>query len=284
MKRTSKLKFSIGFISINDAKELFRESWKLQAISITVLCYEPIIKYFLSVYGIANVAFYEISNKIIFQIKNLFSVGIQTLMPKIIYLYKSSEKNFVNNYYQVKAITFSLVFLLFSCVTLLLPIISIFFLKSKNDEFYCVFAILSIGNIINAIAIPSHIKFVAINKINTPLLSFLIILLSLIITCPLFGYFFNGIGVIVAISCALILGSLVTIVHFEKLYKKEENTVNNALKYISVFSFSLTVFIACTHIYSTVIKYGLYIFSILLIGLIAYFSIYQFYTGKKVNK
>lgn len=280
--RRNKLQFSVTFLSINNAKELFRESWKLQIISITVLCYEPIIKYFLSMYGIANVAFYEISNKIIFQIKNLFAVGIQTLMPKMINLYKSSENDFVKNYYQVKTFTISCVLILFSCVMLVLPIVCIFFLKSKSDDFYRIFAILSIGNIVNAIAIPSHIKFIAINKINTPLLSFLIILVCLIITCPLLGFFFNGVGVIVAVSCSLIIGSLVTIMHFEHLYKIPENKLNKLIKYFAIFNFIATVFITCFHIQSIYIRTVCYILIVCFIAANTYFSLPKFYTDKNL--
>ena len=263
VKKKYNLKFRFSFLSMQHCKELLNDSWKLQLISLTVLCYEPIIKYFLSIYGISYVAIYEISNKIIFQIKNLFSIANQTLVPQIVELHKKEVIKFSEFYYATKQKTVEYALFLFSISILLLPIISIFFLKSTSKEFYYIFCIISVGNLLNTLAIPSHISFVSINKINTPLLSFIAILFFLIVFCPLFGYYFNGIGVIIASALALLLGSLVTIIYFEHLYKKNNNTKQFSVDYLGIIIYLSSIILICnfrlTNYYIIFIYIGLFI-------------------------
>ena len=74
------ISLKISNISKSEIVLFFRESWKLQAISFFVLCYEPITKYFLSRFGLGYVAKYEIANRIITQLRNFFIASNQTLL------------------------------------------------------------------------------------------------------------------------------------------------------------------------------------------------------------
>lgn len=251
--------FSFTFFSLSDAKNILHESWKLQVSSLLVLCYEPIIKYFLSFYGLANVALYEASNKIILQIKNVFIIIIQTLLPNIVSLYKTNKEEFITYYYNLKSTIFQAALLMFATVIIILPLISLFFFKVKNDDFFLIFSILSIGSLINTIAILSHIQFIAINKINIPLLSFLAILVSLIIFCPLLGTLLGGIGVIIGVCVSLIVGSLVTILCFERLYKNKLVQKKSALFYFNCFLFCISIFTISVHIKLSLAGYLLYL-------------------------
>jgi O-antigen/teichoic acid export membrane protein len=271
VKTRCHLVFSLSFFSLTETKSILKESWKLQASSLLVLCYEPVIKYFLSLYGVANVALYEISNKIILQIKNIFAIIVQTLLPNIVSLYKSNQRDFVEYYYNLKTTFFHAAALIFTLSIVFLPLVSLFFLKIQNNQFFFIFSILAVGSLVNIIGIPSHIQFIAINKLNTPLVSFLSILIGLLIFCPVLGIFFSGLGVIVGVCISLILGTLVTIIRFEKMYDNKVSKNVSALLMLNCSIFLISIFITCFQIQLVPLRYALYFVVAIGASISAYF-------------
>lgn len=275
-----KLRLSIGFkqISISEVQLFFKDSWKLQSISLLVLCYEPITKYFLSKYGLSYVAKYEVANKIIAQVRNIFTISNQTLLSYFVNKLTQSREIFLNYFLKINQANSQWAFIASSLLLIISPLISSFFLKQFDWSFILLFSILLFSNFINIISITAYFNFFAQKKYNIPFISHIIIAVLNIFLSVALGYLFNGLGVVVAWSFSLFSGSIYIIYLFNKYEvatPKNQSTSLKAKKSIWLLVASIsTVFILYLNVVSAFLYIVLVILFIITL-LIRAFKLYQ---------
>ncbi len=125
--RKMKIRLLLKDISKDKVSSFLKESWKLQGISLLVLCYEPITKYFLSKFGFSYVAKYEIANKILTQMRNIFAVSNQTLLSVFVNKLADGKKAFISYYYFILNKNLHWAFIATGVCLLLSPLVSLFF-------------------------------------------------------------------------------------------------------------------------------------------------------------
>ncbi|MBS4044346.1 MAG: hypothetical protein KGZ59_11060 [Chitinophagaceae bacterium] len=214
--RKIKISFNSKEIDKKNILLFFRDSWKLQGISLLVLCYEPITKFFLAKYGLTYVAKYEIANKIIAQLRNIFAVTNQTLLAYFVNKFTEGKIAFLNYYEKISSRNIEWSVISSGILIILSPIISLFFLKELDWYFIIIFLILLFSNLINIISITPYFNFFAQKQYQIPFISHIIIALLNIVFSITLGLLFSGTGVVVAWSVSLLIGSLYIIYQFNK--------------------------------------------------------------------
>lgn len=255
----------------------FKESWKLQGISLLVLCYEPITKYFLSKFGLTYVAKYEIANKIIAQLRNIFAVTNQTLLAYFVNKFAEGKTVFISyfNHVSNKNLQWSLI--ANGILLIAAPIISLFFLKELDMAFFIIFVILLISNLFNIVSITTYFNLFAQKQYHTPFISHIIIALLNVVLSFVLGYFFNGIGVVIAWSISLIVGSIFNMYKFNKT---EEITFN----FKNLWNSKLSLLLVSLIIVVAVFKLPLLInYFFIVIATIIFLYLYQAFKLYKLN-
>ncbi len=272
-----KLSFHLNGVSLKNIQLFFRDSWKLQGISLLVLCYEPITKFFLSEFGLTYVAKYEIANKIIAQLRNIFAVTNQTLLAYFVNKYAEGKKIFIEFYEKIAHENLQWSLIANGMLLIVSPIFSFLFLKEVDWGFILIFFILLGSNFINIISITSYFNFFAQNKYHTPFISHIIIALLNVILSLIFGHFFKGIGVVMAWSISLLFGSLFIIYKFNK-------GEGLKFKFKSLWNFNL-----CLTVISFIVLLGAFIFSIslqyffVIVATIFFLYLYQAFKLYQLN-
>ena len=275
------LRFSLKSLSKQQILLFFRDSWKLQGISLLVLCYEPITKYFLSKYGLTYVAKYEIANKIIGQMRNVFVVANQTLLSYFVTKYTQSKQIFFDYYFKVSAKNTNCAIIACGLLMILTPLLSLFFLKSIDWGFILIFIILLISNLVNIISITPYFNFFAQKKYNAPFISHIIIAVLNIVLSVLLGIFFKGIGVVIAWSLSFLLASVYIIYMFKKgeLASHLNNSVNT--KYNQTYSLLAASIIALYAIYFWALSMQLFSLIIAIFVILFLYQAFKLYRLKE---
>ena len=275
------LRFSLKSLSKQQVLLFFRDSWKLQCISLLVLCYEPITKYFLSKYGLTYVAKYEIANKIIAQVRNIFAIANQTLLSYFVTKLTQGKQIFIDYYVKVSRKNTNWAFISNGLLLIITPLISLFFLKNIDWNFILIFTILLISNLVNIVSITPYFNFFAQKKYNVPFISHSIIAVLNIGLSLLLGFLFNGIGVVIAWSASLLIGSIYIIYLFNKM-----ELVNNSIKSFKD-KFTLTFSLLAA---SAAALYAIYMFAIpiqqysIIIGIFIILFLYQAFKSYQINE
>jgi len=198
--------------------ELFGYGLKFQAVSICQLLYEPTTKLLLSKYGgLALLGHYELANRLVNQFRSLLVSANQVVIPVIAQTVKIKSQEYrIDFYSKMNRIMLLFTFPLSTLLILLTPMISFLWIGSLSDHFIYSVYILTIGYIVNIMSGPSFFSCMGEGRLNIPLLSHLIMALVNIALGCLFGYFWGGYGIIMAWGIALIIGSLVTIIFYQK--------------------------------------------------------------------
>ena len=275
------LRFSLKSLSKQQVLLFFRDSWRLQCISLLVLCYEPITKYFLSKYGLTYVAKYEIANKIIAQVRNIFAIANQTLLSYFVTKLTQGKQIFIDYYVKVSRKNTNWAFISNGLLLIITPLISLFFLKNIDWNFILIFTILLISNLVNIVSITPYFNFFAQKKYNVPFISHSIIAVLNIGLSLLLGFLFNGIGVVIAWSASLLIGSIYIIYLFNKM-----ELVNNSIKSFKD-KFTLTFSLLAA---SAAALYAIYMFAIpiqqysIIIGIFIILFLYQAFKSYQINE
>ena len=275
------LRFSLKSLSKQQVLLFFRDSWRLQTISLLVLCYEPITKYFLSKYGLTYVAKYEIANKIIAQVRNIFAIANQTLLSYFVNKLTQGKQIFIDYYVKISSKNTNLAFISNGLLLIITPLISLFFLKNIDWNFILIFTILLISNLVNIVSITPYFNFFAQKKYNVPFISHSIIAVLNIGLSLLLGFLFNGIGVVIAWSASLLIGSIYIIY----LFNKKELKNNSIKSFKDKFTLTFSLLAA-----SAAVLYALYMFAIpiqhysIIIGIFIILFLYQAFKLSQINE
>lgn len=151
--------------------KLFKFGGTMTASKILSMLLEPFIKVVIARFiGLAEVAYFEIANKIVLQIRSLFERGISAIMPEVSRLSVVIEDTKIRIFEVMKKINrFNL--LIGMSVFLLLffigePILKFWLAEEYSPVIVIAFRILTIGYFINLLSVPSYYYFMGTGKVK----------------------------------------------------------------------------------------------------------------------
>lgn len=212
-------------------KEIFSYSLKFQIISICQILYDPITKGLLGRFSsLQTVAYYEMANRMIMQIRGVIINANQVIVPLIASV-KNTSIDYVILLYKksLRIITF---FSLFATVTIIVFITSIsrIWIGTLNKEFIFFSILLSIIYFFNIISGPAYFGNIGEGKLNKLLIQHIFIAIINVGCGFLFSIYGNRYGAVWAWGASVSIGAVYIIndyhesktINFSKIFSVNE--------------------------------------------------------------
>lgn len=210
-------------------KEIASFGLKFQLISIFVMLFDPITKGLISKFGgLSYLGYYEMANKLVFQIRAFIVNANQVMIPVITHSLKTKVEGVKQIYLNSLDVTIFVDVLMLIGLLLFTPIISIVWIGTFQPEFVITMVVLSISVFLNILNGPAYFSCIAENKIKLLLHSHVLTAVLNVVLGLIIGFYFKGLGVILSSSFSFIIGSLYVVFKYHK-----ENLIENKFLYSS---------------------------------------------------
>jgi O-antigen/teichoic acid export membrane protein len=188
-------------------KELIRYGSGFQAAAFGQLLFEPAVKAIMARYaGLEFTGYYEMASRLILQVRSLLVSGYQSLVPYVASTSKSDaelRKIYSSSY----AILFYFSAAVFGAAGLILPFVLQFWIGRFAPEFLKIGDLCLIAWGLNTLNSPAYYIFLGIGELRWPVIAHSAIGISATLLGILFGRFFGGFGVLIAVAFVLVFGS-----------------------------------------------------------------------------
>lgn len=169
---------------INFSKGIFRQissfGLKSQMINVLVIFFDPAVKFFITKnLGLLSTANYEISNKIVMQIRNLLVSANQVIIPKIILHRNAGTENKYFN--SISTINIFLSIAAGILILLIAPVAVLFFQNDYDNTLTQCIIILNVGWVCNMITSVHYYSCIGLDKIGQLVIYHLLLSIVLII-------------------------------------------------------------------------------------------------------
>ncbi len=204
----------------------------LTVSKILSILLEPFIKVVIARYiGLAQVTYFEIANKIVYQIRSLFERGISAIMPEVSRL--TSVLNDVQKriFEVMRRVNRTNSFVGLSVFVLLMiagrPLLQLWLRNEFNNTIVIAFNIIVIGYLVNLLSIPSYYYFMGIGKVKYCFLNHLIqaVLNCILIVALLATETVNFELLIVAYSTSIAISAIALIIMYRRNISNAYKTV-----------------------------------------------------------
>ena len=231
--------------------EIFRYGVKLQVGTAAQMLFDPATKMLLSKFGgLELVAYYEMANRMVQQLRNLIVSANQVLVP-VFAGSEASPKRIAELYRKSFGILLFVGFPVFSGLIAMVPAISEVWIGSYDASFVRFSVILAVAWFLNTLNAPAYFANMGTGDLNWNTIAHVVIGLLNVLFGIMLGSLFGGIGVVVGCSAALIFGSaLITISYLTKNPILSRNLIPRE-----------HVMIICVSIVLPVVNWQLYEFS-----------------------
>jgi len=204
----------------NIFKEMIRYGINFQLISLTTMFYDPVTKAFLSKFGgLPMVGYYEMASKMVQQFRALIVSANRVLVPAIADLQEKIPEKIESIYLASYQLLFYLALFLFSLIILCIPIISELWIGHYERVFVVFGMLLAAGWFFNILSTPAYFTYLGTGELRWNVISHVTTGLLNAGLGFLFGLFYGGIGVVVAWTVSLVLGSSIVNVSYHIVYR-----------------------------------------------------------------
>lgn len=193
-------------------REMVGYATNFQIGMLAGMFFDPVTKFLLAKYGnLSQTAYYEMANQLLQKARSVIVSAQQALVPEIAGGKFSEPKDLVALYQKAYGFSFLLVLPYYIGIALSLPAISFLWIGHYEPYFVIYGALVSIGWLAaNLSAIPYFFNIgtgqLTWNTANHILSGSINIILGAIL-----GYYFSGIGVVLAAACALTIPNVMLI-------------------------------------------------------------------------
>ncbi|MDD2797543.1 MAG: oligosaccharide flippase family protein [Bacteroidales bacterium] len=197
-------------------KEIFSYGMKFQVLSITAMFYDPITKLLLAKFGgLAFTGYYEMASRLISQVKGVVVSANQSLIPVLIEKGKESWTVWFDFY--KKTFHFVYMFTLFFMTSLILisNIASLLWIGHIEPIFNAAVFLLALATFINLLTSPAYFSNLADGRMNILMISQLSIGAVNLLFGVIFGFFWGGVGVIIAWLTAILVGAVIILKNYQ---------------------------------------------------------------------
>lgn len=213
--------FSIIRLKISRSvfKELFGYGVNFQIMSLSILFFDPITKYFLSKFGgLSIVGYYEMANKLISQLRAMIVSSLQVIVPAIANVYAKGFSNVRGLYVKWFPYLFLGTLILVTYVISLAGYISIIWIGKLERVFVVILVLISFGWLFNIISTLVYFIYLGIGKLRWNVISHIVMALANLLFCYLFGRMFGGYYALLGTVVSLVLGALILLFAFNNEY------------------------------------------------------------------
>jgi len=211
--------FSLRF-SRSTFREIFKYGFNFQLISVTQILAEPYIKSMLTKYaGTANVAIFDICQKIFGAGRGLIISANQTIVPHITVFKTLDHHTRLITFYK----TNFRVILLLGAILFLAPLaffntLNLALFHSTGFNYTFILFNISIALFINALAFPAHFQYLGIGKLKWLVINNSVTALIMLISAPLIGHFIGGVYIVMAWSVPTLIGPVILMMAYSLEY------------------------------------------------------------------
>lgn len=187
-------------------KDSFRKllgfGMKLQAVSITGIIYDPLVKFLMSSYGGLDIlGYFEMAQRLVLQARQLVVMPNQALVPTFAHLKETVPDSIASLYSKATALSIGFGALLLGSAALLSPVISYLWIGHLEKIFIILTAILACGWFCNLAAAPAYLLGVGTGYMRGNVIGSCVSLGVLALLGYMSGQLIGGYGI--ALSTAL---------------------------------------------------------------------------------
>lgn len=165
--------FVPGLFKIDHVKRMLRFGGVLTASRLMVVFLEPFVKFIIVRYvGLSEVTYFEIANKIVYQIRSLFERGISAIMPEVSRLSVFSSRSLNDLMKKVSTWNYILGGIVFGVLFLCAkPILHLWLGNEYHIAIKYGLQVISIGYVVNLFSIPAYYYFMGTARVGYCLLN-----------------------------------------------------------------------------------------------------------------
>jgi len=201
-------------------KEIIVYGMNFQAITVTTMLYDPTTKALLSKFGgLSMVGYYEMASKMIHQFRALIVSANQVLVPAIADLKERIPEKIQSIYITSYQLLFYLAIPLYSLIIVSMPIISELWIGRYERIFVLFGTLLAIGWFLNTLNAPSYFANLGTGELRWNVIAHIVVALLNVGMGFLLGFFYGGMGVIIAWVISLALGGSIICLSYHIKHK-----------------------------------------------------------------
>ena len=195
--------------------EMFRYGVNFQIGSMAQLFCEPATKLLMSKFGgLDLVAYYEMANRMVTQLRALVVSASQVMVPVISGIFEAAPERLASVYREYYSLLMFVALPLFSGLVAITPIVSEIWVGDYEKSFVIFSTILAIGWFLNTFNAPSYFSNMGTGHLNWNTTAHVVIAILNVILGAGLGSMFGGFGVALGFSVALAIGSALVIVSY----------------------------------------------------------------------
>lgn len=201
--------------SLSVFKEMSRYGSKYQIISIVTILIDPLTKGMLGHFGnLTMVGYYEMANKVITQMRSLLLSMNQVIVPNVAYSQEAGTLNLRVLYEKNCQMIVYISIPFYIAILTMIPLIQDIWIGNRSI-FFELFSVLSVLTwFFNTLTIPAYLINMGTGDLNWNVVSHLVMGIMNLILSVILGWYFGGLGVVVAWSFSIIIGSLLVMYKF----------------------------------------------------------------------
>ncbi len=201
-------------------KEIIGYGINFQVISITAMLYDPTTKALLSKFGgLSMVGYYEMASKMIHQFRALIVSANQVLVPAIADLKERTPEKIQSIYLSSYQLLFYLALPLYSLIIISMPIISELWIGHYDRIFVLFGTLLAVGWFLNTLNAPSYFANLGTGELRWNVTGHIVMALLNAGLGFLLGFFYGGIGIVIAWVISLALGGSIIYLSYHIKHK-----------------------------------------------------------------
>ncbi|MDC8786695.1 oligosaccharide flippase family protein [Roseateles koreensis] len=255
-------------------KEMLGYATNFQIGVLAGLFFDPITKFFLAKFGgLAEVAYYEMANQLILRARGVVVSAQQAIVPEVASQVAEGKDDSAGLYLKAHRLSLVIVFPYYSLLAISLPAFSMFWIGHYEPKFVIYGALMCMGWLISNLGVASYYYNIGRGMLVWNTISHLLMAVVNIVFAVILGYFFDGIGVIVAAMLGLIFsGVLLTMVVHHKLGMQMKSILpREHFLYVGILVLglaSLLMVLTVTDVTANVGKLTLLVLPVLYMGII----------------
>lgn len=201
-------------------KEIIGYGINFQIISLFLLLSDPITKALLSKFGnVSMVGYFEMANKLIIQLRAFVVSANQVMIPVIANIQEKTPEKLKEIYLKSYQLIFYFSLPLYTFIIMSTSIVSSLWIGHYENIFVVFTVLLSVGWFINTLSVPAYFAYLGIGTLCWNVIAHSIIGSLNFLLGGLLGLFYDGMGVIIGWTIALIVGSTVVHIAFNVTHK-----------------------------------------------------------------
>jgi O-antigen/teichoic acid export membrane protein len=193
-------------------REMFRYGLNFQVISIFSMLYEPLTKAFLTKFGgLSVMAYFEMANRMVLQLRALVVAANQVLVPKIAAVHETSPGRLFQLYRDSYRVVFFLAAPLFALSVAAVPLIGFVWIGHEQSDFVFFGVVITLGYLINTLSAPAYFMNLGIGALRWNVVAHVVLGLLTAALGYVLGKTFGGWGAVIGSVTALIIASTIIV-------------------------------------------------------------------------